>query len=614
MGTESDYWSRFWRRRISRRRMMSTGALTVSGLAVAGVVGCGDDDDDGGTTATGTRAATATATAVATPKAGGTMSGPLVGLSTGNPPSLDAQRQLTFLAQIPAAYHYNRLLKFIPPTPGDANGVPSVPIDFSNVEGDAADAPPEVTDGTEFVFNIRDNLKFHDVAPVSGRDVTADDVKAAIDAFAAESPNRGTWLSVVSGVTVTGPKTLTITLQRPFAPAFQVLFANNDGGPWVIPPEVLEDETLSNTKPIGAGPWIFESLEAGVAIKWRKNPTYYDAPLPYLDAIDASLIADPQVILQNLKAGTFDSSLWSAELWDQGLEEMPDGQFYTGPEHVWGGAYFNFDVPPFNDKRVRQALSMAVDRQGILSALDQPGATGGGSGLTHISQYAGYWMDAINDASTFGPNAKYYQRDVAAAEALLAEAGYPNGLDLTATTSTVYGPGFGAQMEGFGNSAGEAGFRMEFNSQEYGAYISTTFFGELGENTLGLAPLMGSPMDPHSIFFTIFHPSSARHNYGPHRTPAHGIPAADLPIAGDPGPAGDADLLALWNAQAAELDPDARIEAVRDVERHMAESMYLIPWPGTSTAYIFQPWVKGIQLIRGYAYGAETLPKIWLDK
>ncbi|MCH8345311.1 MAG: ABC transporter substrate-binding protein [Chloroflexi bacterium] len=610
MAPESQYWTRFWRRRLSRRRLLQATGVSAAGLAVAGVVGCGDNGEPG---------ATATAPAEtptdAGPKMGGTLKGTLVGLSTINPPTLDSQRQLTYLAQIPAGYHYSRLVKNIPPTPQEVNGVPSIPVDFSNVEGDAAESLPEIDDtGTVFNFKIRDNLNFHDVAPVNGRPVTAEDVKLAFDLFAAESPHRGNWLTVVESVEVTGDKTLKITLRQPFGPAFQVLFGNNDGGPWIIPSEVIDSEELSNTKPIGSGPWIFDSWEPDVVMRWRKNPDYYDAPKPYIDVIENSLIGDPETILQNLSAGNLDASLWSAELWDRGLSEMPDAQFFTGPEQVWGGAFFNFGRPPFNDKRVRQALSMSIDRKGILGALDQPGAAGGG--LTHVSQFANFYVDPINDAATFGDNAKYYQRDVEGAKALLAEAGFPDGVDLTASSSSAYGPGFGAQMEAFAASAAEAGFRMELNLQEYGAYISTSFYGVMGDNELGLAPLMGSPMDPHNIFSTIFHPASARHNWG--RTAdvegSDPVPADQLPIEGDGSPAGDAALLALWSQQAAETDFDTRVELVRDVQRMMAESMYLIPWPGESAAYIFQPWVKNIQLIRGYAYGLETAVNLWLDK
>ncbi len=604
MAPESQYWTRFWRRRLSRRRVLQTTGLGAAGLAVAGVIGCGDDGEEAAP------GATAKVETPAGPVMGGTLKGPLVGVSTGNPPTLDAMRQLTFLAQIPASSHYSRLVKFVPPTPQEVNGVPSIPIDFSNVQGDAAESWEITDDGTVFTFKIRDNLNFH---PPLSRPVTAQDIVAALDVFAEESPGRGNWLSAVDKWEATGDKTLTITLRRPFGPAFQALFGNTDGGPWIVPTEVLEDEEASNTAPIGSGPWIFESWEPDVVIKWRKNPEHYDAPRPYLDACEATLSGDPEVILQNLAQGNFDSSLWTATQWNRARDTLPDAQFYTGPEQVWGGAFFNFAVPPFNDERVRQAFSMSIDRAAILGVLDEPGAASARGGLTHVSQYANFHIDPINDAATFGDNARYFQRDVDGAKALLAEAGYPNGVDIQANSSSVYGPGFGAQMEAIAASALEAGFRIELNLGEYGGYISTTFFGELEENQMGLAPLMGSPMDPHNIFFTIFHPSSARHNWGPHGDP-HAIPADTLPVAGDPSPSGDAALLDLWNAQGAETDFDARVELVRDVQRMMAKSMYLVPWTGVSTAIIYQPWVKNVQVSRGYGIGSETLPNLWIDK
>lgn len=621
MAAESEYWKRFWTKRVNRRRLIQVSAVGGAGLAAAGVVGCGDDDDGGGSaTATATAAPTGEATpteAPATPKSGGTLTGPLVGLSTGNPPSLDANRQLTFLAQIPAAYHYNRLVKFVPPETEDVNGYPSVPIDFSTVEGDCCDLP-EMVDEVTFNFTLRDNLTFHDIAPVSGRAATPDDLQKSLELFATESPNRGNWLGAVASTETGADGTTVITLNKPFAPAFQVLFGNTDGGPWLYPTEVIADETLSNTKPIGAGPFQLDSWDEGVALNYSKHPNHYDAGKPYIDGFTASLVADPQVILENLKSGDFDTSLWSSERWEEAIGQLPDHQFYTGPEQVWGGAYFNFAVKPFDDVRVRQAFSMAIDRPGILGAIDEPMAVGGGSGLTHIAQYKQFWVDAINDSS-FGANSKYYKRDVEAAKTLLGEAGYANGFDLTAVTSSVYGAGFLTQMQAVTSSVADAGFNAEINQMEYGAYISTTFYGKLEENQFGLAPLMGSPMDPHNIFFTIFHPTSVRHNYGPQfpnagDTENHAFPADSLPVAGDKGPAGDGDLLAAFSAQAGELDPDARIEMIKDIQRMMAESMYFVPWTGVSTAYAFAPYVKGIKLIRGYGYGSEVAPNLWIDK
>ena len=579
---QSQYWSRFGRKRLARRRLLQTTAVGAAGLAVAAACGGGGGDEapsDGVPPSAGE------------PKAGGTFRFPMVGLSSGNPPTLDANTQLTYLAQYPAAYHYSRLLKFVPDT--------TTNLDFTQVEGDASDGLPEIVDDVTFIFTLRGNLDFHDISPVDGRPVTAQDIVTSFERFAAESSNRGNWLRAVEGMEATDDKTLVITLRRAFAPAFAVLFANSDGGPWIVPQEVVDQELLE-TQPIGSGPFIFESWEPDVVIRWRKNPNWYDAPKPYIDAVEASLVNDPEVIIQNMVAGNLEATGWSSALFER-VGDVPNATVLTGPERVFGAAYFNFAVPPFNDKRVRQALSMAWDRPGVQQALDKAGAAGP---LTHITQFGPFYLDPFG--SDFGPNAKYYERDVEEAKRLLTEAGYPNGIDLVGRSSSVYGSVFGDRTEAFGSSAEEAGFRISFDFGEYGGYISTTFFGDIPENELGIAPLMGSPHDPHNIFFTIFHPTSARHNWGP-----RGTDPAELP---DNSPAGDQTLLNLWDAQAAELDFEARVEIVKEIQRNMAESMYLIPWTGYSGVMIHQPWVKNFQWARDYAPAVENLPHLWIDR
>ena len=70
----------------------------------------------------------------------------------------------------------------------------------------------------------------------------------------------------------------------------------------------------------------------------------------------------------------------------------------------------------------------------------------------------------------------------------------------------------------------------------------------------------------------------------------------------------------MFTAQAQEMDPAARIQLIRDIQNTMAESMYFVPWTGSSTAYIFNPWVKNVKLVRGYGYGAEVAPNTWIDR
>jgi ABC-type transport system substrate-binding protein len=103
---------------------------------------------------------------------------------------------------------------------------------------------------------------------------------------------------------------------------------------------------------------------------------------------------------------------------------------------VWGGAYFNYSVPPFDKKEVRQAFSKAIDRQGILSALDEPGAVGGGAGLTHISQFARFYMDPINDSSPSDRTLSITVRPPGGGQLLKRRA--TDGIELTRTREHLW--------------------------------------------------------------------------------------------------------------------------------------------------------------------------------
>src|SRR5205085_4646057 len=176
--------------------------------------------------------------------------------------------------------------------------------------------------------------------------------KQSIDRFSAESGNKGNWLQYVESIRVIDPASFQVKLKRPFGPAMQVLFGNNDGGPWLMPKEIV-DQDLLNKQPIGTGPFVFDSWEPSVVIRWKRNPSFYDAPRPYVDAVDVSLASDPEVILQNLVAGKLDFSQWTGDQYTRAQKAFPKGVFINGPEQIWGGAYFNFAKKPFGDERVR---------------------------------------------------------------------------------------------------------------------------------------------------------------------------------------------------------------------------------------------------------------------
>lgn len=578
--SEMNYWQRLNRKRVSRRTMLGASAKAGVGVAGLALVGCGDDDEEA------PAEAPAEAQAVAEIKRGGTYRSTLAGLSSGNPPTLDPHgANITYLAAIPAGTHYSRLLKFMP-----VAGTYS--SNYAVVEPDAVEALPEIPDDQTYVFTLRDNLVFHDVPPTNGRQVTVDDIVQTEAVFREKSGNRANWLTAVKDVEPTEGRSFRFNLNIPFAPMLNLAASHEHLR--LVPPEIVADGTVE-TRPVGSGPWIFEELVPDVEIRWRRNPDWYIEGLPIMDEYVASLVGDPTTIIANLDSQALDASLLNGLPFQSVLQtQLPDLTYTLGGETTFGGTYFDFSKPPWNDVRARQAFSMAMDREGMLAILDE---TGPGASHTAIPILAPFWLDPRSDE--FGPNAKYFAHDVAAARQLLDAAGYPDGIDLRAISSPVYGPGFGQRIELVLSTVADAGFRTEIDQHEYGTYITSTFLGNFPDDSSGLAiaPVKGAALEPDDVLFAIYHPDSARHNYGPG--------AGDI--------SGDAALLQQFNDQRVELNLDRRIDLIKEIQRVMAEKMYFVPWTGVPQIFGSQPHMRSFTPRQGYASVSEYLPSAWKD-
>ncbi|ALJ21943.1 ABC transporter substrate-binding protein [Microbacterium sp. No. 7] len=141
---------------------------------------------------------------------------------------------------------------------------------------------------------------------------------------------------------------------------------------WIASPAALEAGTEAfNKNPVGAGPFLFESWVPNGTLKVTRNPDYYDAPRPYLDAIEIQGVSDSNQRLNALLAGSADLILAT----DAFL--FPEAEAAGFVEHLYTfnggvGIMFNTSKPPFDDPRARQAIAYALDRDAISDA-----ATGG---------------------------------------------------------------------------------------------------------------------------------------------------------------------------------------------------------------------------------------------
>lgn len=580
----SNYWDGWLTRRANRRRVLASGTAGIAGAAALGLVGCGDDDDDDAPAATATTASGASPGAspsAATVNRGGTLRFPMSGASSANPPTIFPYENLTYLAQTPAAAYYSRLLR-------GANGPQVHPNDNTAMEGDLA-SKWEQPDDTTYVFTMKPNVKWHDKAPLNGRAATAQDFVKSYEAFGKISQNGAGWKAVVDSITAPDEKTIRIKLKAPYAP-FLITHASSAEAMWFIPVETIDNDQAKKD-PVGTGPFVFEKFESGVAISAKKNATYYDAPYPNFDKIEMGLINDPQRLVAALQAGDYDFSGLNGPIFKESRSKLDAKGQDTFTQNLSQGAfYFNFDNKPWNDLRVRQALSMALDRDGYLKIQD---GTGKGNYFSFIPPgLAPFYLSPRDKNKDFGAQGKYWQRNVKEAKDLLRAATGSDTLKFKLFCNVDrYGAEAQQAWELFASTIKDAGFEAELEFQEYGSYIQSTYLGKMpAGNGCACGPLIGSPRDPDNMFQNYWS-ESARHNWG-------GTPIEQ-----------QKDIDAMIVKQRTILKNEERLKYIQDMQVKFTESFLTVPYHASGGYVYSQPHMQNFHWKSGYAYMPDAVMK-----
>lgn len=284
----------------------------------------------------------------------------------------------------------------------DGNLVPAVASDYKIED-----------EGKTYTFYLREGVKFHDGTPV-----TVEDIKYSIERCA-DTSGEGTLLvsafSNIESVEIVDEKTVSIRLMNADTDFLSELTSA------VIP--AWNEDPAGN--PIGTGPYRYVSRVVQDSIQLEKFEDYWGTPANITN-ITLKVIADSDMIVTNLKSGAID--MFCRISTDQ-ANELAGTEFdvYEGTMNLVQAMYLNNAFEPFADVRVRQALCYAVDAQAILDlAFDGKGTVIGSS---MFPAFGKYYMPELSNA---------YPRDVEKAKALLAEAGYADGLSFTITVPSNY--------------------------------------------------------------------------------------------------------------------------------------------------------------------------------
>ncbi|WP_374574461.1 ABC transporter substrate-binding protein [Phenylobacterium sp.] len=264
-------------------------------------------------------------------------------------------------------------------------------------------------DGRIYVFHLRRGVRFSDGEPFD-----AEDVKFSLDrARAADSANaQKTSFEVIDHVEVVDPQTVRLVLK---APNTRLLYVLGWGDAVMVSPKTAADNA---THPVGTGPFRFVDWRRGDSITLERNPDYW-GPAPRIAKVVFKFIADPTAAFAAVKAGDLDAfpNFPAPENLAE-LKADPRFRVVVGSTEGETILALNNARPPFNDIRVRRAVSYALDRKAIIEGA----MFGYGKPIgSHFPPQSPDYVDLTG----------MYPHDPAKARALLAEAGYPNGLDVT---------------------------------------------------------------------------------------------------------------------------------------------------------------------------------------
>ena len=494
-----------------------------------------------------------------------------------DPPHFDPHLTLNFKTNTTLSFVYNKLVRH-------KVGAGVAPGTFA-VEPDLAERWEE-PDDTTVVFYLRKGVRWQNKPPVNGRELTAEDVKFSYDRFLTEKGNPQRFmLDPVDRVEVVDRYTVRFRLKEPFVWLVNVLA--NPIGTWIVAREAVEKfgDLKKPETAIGTGPFILEQYEPNVRTVFQRNPDYFRPGLPWVDKVEWLVMEDESVQLAAYSAGQIDAAGWHFWVVRQAdlatLRNRRPGlvyQDYLG--NVTTGIYMRTDKPPFNDVRVRRAISLAVDRQAIIDAVYIKGEP-----TPAIARGVSEWSPRIDQ---LGAGAQYYRRDVKEARRLLAEAGFPNGLKTQLNATPGYGSDMTDALQLVQRQLKEGGINAEIKFQEYGAYMASTFVGKYEGMAMGPFSIT---WEPHSNLYGMYMPEQGRNS-------SH---------------VSDPKMIALLREEMRTKDIEARKKLIFDIQRYAAEQQYYVCLYCIGLTSSWQPYVKNFAANSSFDYGNRSAA-LWLDR
>ncbi|MPZ23403.1 MAG: hypothetical protein GEU28_07630 [Dehalococcoidia bacterium] len=575
MGNESrNYWQRLTRERATRRRFLGGTAAGAAGLTGFALVGCGDDEGDQERGSGDGQESQATQPATG-PRSGGSLRRQT---NYGGYLNLDPHVENGGKGREYGTF-YQGLVRYDPPT-----------YDIVPLLAESWEQPSDV----ELIFHLQPGVKWHDRPPANGRELTADDVVFSFERMRTDSPEffAKDFFPTVERLEAPDQATISVTLNEPDA---DILSRFAGDGIVILAPEVVEQagEFATAETAVGTGAFLVESRQSEVGMRLVRNPDYWRADSPYLDAIDLHFFSNNPA----------DERGWAAFLageLDMAAAPGTEAQGYiaeqgSGYEPLWfedtAGFFLvpNVRVEPFNDPRVTKALRLLVDHEEFKTAWAEVWF-GRGSHASYFPSSLRSWDFEEDEYATFLEWKQSKDEAVQEAVALLGAAGFTGDSPLQAEilcTAGSYGQGGAELLNAQWARLGQGVVASAIRAVDSATYQDVRSSSEFQYGFISNGAAFNGP----GFWLDEVYRSDTRKNYW-----GYSDPELDRMISG----------------QRTLYDSEERQSTIKDILRHMIDNHPGVMVTARGILNVRQPQLRDVAA-EWHMFGPQY-DEVWLDR
>ncbi len=456
---------------------------------------------------------------------------------------------------------------------------------LDTIRPDLAESWRWSADQKTLTFKLREGVTWHD-----GKPFTSMDVKCTFDLLRDKAADklrvnlRSGWYSNVADVIASGDHEVTFQLNQP-QPSILALLAS--GYTPIYPCHV--PAAAQRTNPVGTGPFKFAEYRRNESIRFVRNPDYWKKGLPYLDAIEYSIIPNRSTALLSFVSGRVDMTFpyeMSIPLVRDIKAQSPAGNCEVATMNGTTNLLVNRDAPPFNDPDIRRATALTLDRKAFIDILSEGQNSMGGAMLSPPEGVWGMPREILLTIPGYGPD---IAGNRAEARAIMAKLGFGPDKRIPIKVSTR---NIGSYRDASVILIDQ--LRHIYIDAELDVVETAVWFTKLARRdfTIGMNVTGSGVDDPDQQFFENYACGSKR-NYTNYCNPG---------------------LDALVAAQSAELDPAKRKAMVWEIDRTLQEDLARPIVMHNRGGTCWSSKVRNLTIMVNSVYNGWRFDDVWMEK